>query len=130
MKLSKQQNRICAWVCLLQVLLLSLASVSPQVHGWAFHGGLYVDKDCRVIQPCCPSSSSTSDELGSESDLPADSSDLCPVVFFDQGITFTNGFTIQLPERLVVFAPIEVEPEITWKSCLNGERHARAPPVS
>ncbi|MGK0456698.1 MAG: hypothetical protein ACJAUA_001003 [Zhongshania aliphaticivorans] len=130
MKLNKKPSRISAFLCIVQVCLLSIASVSPQIHTWVFHGGQFADTACSDAHSVCAELSDASNEHESQPDLPEDKDNFCPVILFAQGVTFTDESAISLPEQHPVAVLIAIEPDSVWKSHSEGAVQARAPPIS
>ena len=130
MRPDEKPSRIGGLLCILLVCLLSLASVSPQIHVWAFHGKQVSNNTCSDIHTVCSTLPDTSGGQESQPDIPEDKDEFCPVVLFAQGVTLVDDFAIRLPERLSVVAAIKAEPHMVWTSSLKGEVQARAPPVS
>lgn len=130
MKLSKKISRVCAFLCIVQVCLLSLASVSPQIHAWAFHSEQSAGNDCLDKHSGCSGLPDTAEEDKSQPDLPDDKDEFCPVVLFAQGVILVDGLAIRPHVQLSVVAAIDAEPDTVWTSSFKGEVQARAPPVS
>ena len=130
MKSKRKPNCMLALLFIVQVCLLSLASVSPQIHAWAFHGRQSTNYACRETHTACSKLPQTSGEHESRSTVPGDGDEFCPVVLFAQGIVPSDSSGIQLPGRLAVTASIEVEPCTEWTNVSKGGVQARAPPVS
>ena len=130
MKLNMKPSRISAFLCIVQVCLLSLASVSPQIHTWVFHGEDFTDTDCSDAHSACAGLPDASNEHGSQPDLPEDKDDFCPVILFAQGVTFTDESAMRLPEQYPVARSIAIEADTVWKSHFEGAVQARAPPIS
>ena len=94
-----------------------------------FHGGQFTKVTCSDIHGDCRELPDASEKHESQSNLPEDKNEFCPVVLFSQGVTSTDGFAIQLPERLAAIESIAGEPDAVWTSCLKGKVQARAPPA-
>lgn len=129
MKLSKEPSRVFALLCIVQVCLLSLASVSPQIHVWAFHGEQLSNKACSGAHSTCSKAPQTSDEQEPSPTAPNDSGGFCPVLLFAEGVVLEGNSAIWLPEQLAVVASIEAESDTVWTNCSKGRVQARAPPV-
>ncbi len=129
MKLSKQQNCICAWLCVAQVFLLSLASVSPQIHMLVCYGEQHANA-CVDMHASCSGLPETSEGKESQSELPDQEDVLCPVILFSQGVVFEDGSSVQSLKQLIVITFIQVELGKVWESYLSGQVQARAPPIS
>lgn len=128
MKLNKKPSRTWASLCILLVCLLSLASVSPQIHAWAFHGGPSTDKGCSGVHSTCSKSPQTSDGRESQPNVPDSEEELCPVALFSEGVTLAECSAILLPGRSSVVVFVEAEPDAVWIGCPGGEAQVRAPP--
>lgn len=119
-----------ALLCITQVCLLSLASVSPQIHAWVFHGGDFTGTTCSEKHSTCPEFPGTPDSHESQPDIPGgDEKSFCPVVLFEEGVTIAEGSMIQLPERLAVAAGVRIEPDRVRTKDFGGLAQARAPPL-
>ena len=130
MKLSRQLSRMSALLCVAQVCMLSLASVSPQIHAWVFHGGACAANTYSDTHSTCDGLPHTSDEHESQpNDIPGDEESFCPVVLFEEGVTVADGSMIQLPERLAVAARVRIEPDRVRTKDFGGVAQARAPPL-
>ena len=127
---SQRVNRAAALLCAMQVCLLSLASVSPQIHSWVFHSGDCTASAVSDLHTGCETSLNTSGKHDSKPTVPDDENEICPVFLFAQGITFENTFVFQLPERRSFLSTIIVEPETVLNGCPKSGIQARAPPVS
>jgi hypothetical protein len=131
MKLIKKLSPICALLCITQVCLLSLASVSPQIHARVFHGGHYAEITCLDESSVCTELQNVSqDEEESQPDLPEDDSDFCPVIIFKQGAICVDELAVRFPERNSVVKSVFIVTDTLWKSSLEECTQARAPPLS
>ena len=128
MKLNKQLNHMCAWLCIFQVCLLSFAAVSPQMHGWVFHGDALNDNTCSS-RSVCPELPDVSEEHESQPNTSESNSEFCPVVLFEAGVILVDSSAAPLPERCKIAGFIEAEPERVWTNCLKGSVRSRAPPA-
>ena len=127
---NKKPSQVGALLCIVQVCLLSLASVSPQIHVWVFHGGQLTNSACLEIHSTCSKLPHTPDRHESQPTVPDDKNEFCPVVLFEEGVIITDGPAIQLPEQLAILESIEAEPDAVWTGCVKGKMQARAPPAS
>ena len=118
-----------ALLCIVQVCLLSLASVSPQIHAWVFHGGYFTGTTCSEKHFTCSELPDASDGHESQPKIPEDEEALCPVILFEEGVTVADGSMIQLPERLAVAARVRIEPDRVQTKDFGGVAQARAPPL-
>ena len=116
-----------ALLCIAQVCLLSLASVSPQIHNRVFHGG---HSTCSEKHSTCSELQDASDGHESQPKIPEDEEAFCPVILFEGGVTVADGSMIQLPERLAVAARVRIEPDRVQTKDFGGVAQARAPPLS
>ncbi len=130
MKLSSKLGRIVALLCIAQVCLLSLASVSPQIHAWVFHGGYCTANTHSDTHSTCGGLPHTSDGHESQEDMPGDEDGACPVVLFEEGVTAADDSMIQLPARLAVAARVRIESDRVRAKDFGGVAQARAPPLS
>ena len=126
MKFSKAAHRIITLLCIATVCLLSLASVSPQIHNWVFHGGHVDSTTCPDVHSVC------TDQPGedSEPDTSEKGDACCPVMLFEQGVTIADSSSIQLPQSFPATERIAIVPETVSTRRSEGAAQARAPPIS
>lgn len=129
MKLNKKLDSAVALLCIVQMCLLLLASVSPQIHTWVFHSGEFNAGTCSEAHSNCGTLPDNPEEHGPQPNLPDNKDGFCPVVLFEAGIDFTDGTAILLSGRCAFIASIEAEPDTVWTSAVKGRVQVRAPPA-
>lgn len=116
-------------LCILQVCLLSLASVSPQIHAQVFHSGQAIDVTCAHANCNKLPDATENGESGSDRST-GEKTGFCPVVLFEQGVTSVDEVAVWLPEKLTLATSILIEPDAVLTSHCVGATQARAPPAS
>ena len=128
-KSNKNPSRIGALFCIAQVCLLSLASVSPQIHAWLFHCGHSTAAACHDEHSDGAELPEASGENKSRSTTPDGKDEFCPVALFAQGVTLVDGSVFQLQDRRAVLVSVESESDRICTGCVEGNVQARAPPA-
>ena len=129
MRVKAKLNIIGALLSVVQVCLLSLASVSPQIHSWAFHGCHSTDVVCSEAHSACTELPGVSDEHKTQSDASEDGADFCPVVLFEQGVTLGDESLIRIPKLHPIAETAVINPGVVFTDCFEDATRARAPPA-
>ena len=117
-------------LCIIQVCLLTLASVSPQIHAWVFHGINSAEAICANSHTACAELPDNSGGDESESRDTSDKGDgFCPVIVFGQGITLVDNATASLPVEYPLIAWIAIDSGAVFQSGTKGAIRSRAPPL-
>ena len=132
MRFNETLRRVVALACVVQVCLLSLASVSPSIHQWVFHGRGSAEASLVGSNLCDhthghQSDSSPADQSGKQN---SHDDSYCPVSLFSHGAT---PFTSELFSLIVQKVFSETIVTANEKIALvrrAGSIQARAPPHS
>ena len=127
MRLNKIFSQTLAWFCLVQMCLLSLASFSPQIHAWIFHGEHLTDINCSDSQSLCSELPNSSKDHTPE---PEDSDKLCAVILFAQGVIFIHNLIQTEPRRHAAIESITIESDTIRTDYFQVVVQARAPPIA
>jgi len=121
MHFKKRTINLIAIIWAFQMILISLATVSPEIHAWVFHGGHRV----------YATYSKSPDEQNKNHDnhQPVQDEHFCPVSLFSIGVT---GFSFVSETPLPVYheigaASLDVNDAFIFEFILK--KGARAPPV-
>ena len=126
MKFKETFRGTAALLCILQVCLLSLASMFPEVHDWVFHGGTSSGTEC--IKATCHDPHHKNESKQSDQEGHHDTS--CPVCLLTQGVAGLESEPFLLEAPITHFEFTSSETGIERIVRRDDSIRARAPPQS